>query len=231
VPVCRHLARLHKANFIPSLIHTVCSLRSPLSSNAFSFTLSTLNEAATHRSSVKRQLNYNGDEQTRKKPRSKKKSSVHYWQLSTLSSGNFDFKRLTERQQIAFAKKKSGTPEDDLLKCSPFRLDQMALGEGGRAKREKKSQRKDAECSDSEPLRSDCISEIGCEFTGSDIPCQQGTCFEDTVEIGDSKDDKGTDDLSCMDSSLTADKETCVKVADYVINEAIKVPFLILISS
>lgn len=73
----------------------------------------------------------------KKKCKRRKKPSVQYWELSTLSSESFDFKRLTERQQLALLTKQSqieasgsssldGADATQLLKSiSPFVLDKL----------------------------------------------------------------------------------------------------------
>ena len=132
--------------------------------------------------SSKRKLAF---EKAEKKRRTKKKNSVQFWELKTLSSDSFDFKRLTERQQISLATKTSeiGSAEDKkvLLNYSPFRLDKLKSFSSSSGKKERKSEKRKSrnDTLDKSPLALEVL-----EF--SDDDCSFGTCIEieDKNEVG-----------------------------------------------
>lgn len=67
---------------------------------------------------------------TARKKRTKKTPRVKYWTLPTMSSGTFNPRLLTERQQLQYLAQKSiGRETEDSLEMSPLRLDRIKLEE------------------------------------------------------------------------------------------------------
>ena len=65
----------------------------------------------------------------KKQSKKRAKNRIKYWSLPTVSSGTFDPRLLTERQQLAYLAQKSRGVGDDALEVSPLRLDRLKLEE------------------------------------------------------------------------------------------------------